>query len=109
MTATIWPCRARAADPDRASVVEGVEVAAGRTAGTLAAVVELAAAPTAEAVGPAEPQPATIVAAIARDATENSVRRMDRRGVEIIGTSCGPSSSNRAASSWKAWLTRRLN
>jgi hypothetical protein len=97
MTATIWPWRARAADPETASVVDGVEVGPGRTAGTFATVVALAAPPAAEVVGDAEPHAAAIRAA-ARDATGRSMRRSGRRVVEVICTSCGPSSSNLAAS-----------
>jgi hypothetical protein len=97
MTATIWDWSARAAEPETASVVDGVELAAGSTAVTFVPVVALAAAPAAEVVGVADPHAAAIKAA-ARDAAGRSMRRAGRRWVEIIVTSCGPSSSELAAS-----------
>jgi hypothetical protein len=92
MTATICACMASAPEPDEASVVDGDVLAAGSTAGRLAASVEVAVDLFAEelaagAGADADAQPATITATSAKAAIGVGKRRVSRRMSNVISSS----------------------
>ena len=90
ITATICSCSASAAEPDEASVVDGDELAAGSTAGTLAASVAVAAVvvlPAAELAVEPDAQPETITATSAKATIGLGTRRESRRMSNIISSS----------------------